>query len=445
MTASTTTAEAEVVAEKPKAKRVLRPIIVPGKIVRVEKPVHPIYSYSEQRTKPGDIVIVDSVTEDGVINVIDIFLSPQKMVKKGTKLTIVTKPDQSDFLEKARKSVFDVPIHRVKYLTGFDPEVFAVDEKGLVIPAFKYLPPKENPLRIPCSNGNTGDNLVFWDGFQAEFATENPGHCHAYSVDQIRLSMQAIFNESRKFNPKAILTHKCVLDIPFEMMQECSPEQYGLGCSPSKNVYGETKHLESLNPSELPFRFAGCHIHYNTLATPNADNELMVKMLDAIAGVCSVAILAGMEDDRRRKFYGLAGEYRLPKHGLEYRVLSSALLAHPILMIFFLDFTRQIVGDAKRLSFVWQGSEAETKEVINNLDVEQSKKIIKRNNSLIKKMIKGAYTASRVDKVFGLFDKGAMNVLPIGDMEKNWKFNKSWTDHVGDPDTCIARWGINNY
>ena len=437
MTDTTTT---EVVAEKPKAKRVLRPIVVPGKIVQVEKPVHACYSYDNQKTREGEIVLVESVTADGVINVMDVYMAPKKMIKKGTKLTIVKKPDQAIFLENIKKNVTDVPIHRTKYLTGFDPEVFAVDENGVVIPAFRYLPPKDKPLLILCCNGNTGNNKIFWDGFQAEFATENPGHCHAYSVDNIRLSLQAIFNEARKFNPKATLAHKCVLDVPFEMMQECTPEQYGLGCSPSKNVYGETKHLESLNPSELPFRFAGCHVHYNTAATPNADNELMVRMLDAIAGVCSVAILAGMEDERRRKFYGLAGEYRLPNHGLEYRVLSSALLAHPILMIFFLDFTRQIVGDAKRLSFVWQGSEAETKEVINNLDVEQSKKIIKRNESLIKLMIKGAYTYTRVDKVFGLFDQGAMQVLPIGDMEANWRFNKSWIGHVGDPNTCIARW-----
>ena len=43
-----------------------------------------------------------------------------------------------------------------------------------------------------------------------------------------------------------------------------------------------------------------------------------------------------------------------------------------------------------------------------------------------------------------LFDQGAMQVLPIGDMEKNWKFKKSWTNHVGDPDCCVARWGQNN-
>ena len=442
MTAQTTTTE--VVAEKPKAKRVLRPIVVPGKIVQVEKPVHTSFSYSKQKTNPGEIVLVESVTNDGIINVMDVFMSPKKMIKKGTKLTIVKKPDQAKFLEDIKKSVTEIPIHRTKYLTGFDPEVFAVDENGVVIPAFKYLPPKEKPLVFDAVSGNHHQNIVFWDGFQAEFATKEPGHCHAYAVDNIRASLQRIFNEARKFNPKATLTHKCVLDVPFEMMQECTPEQAGLGCSPSKNVYGETKHLESLNPSELPFRFAGCHIHYNTTATPNAENELMVKMLDAIAGVCSVAILAGMEDERRRKFYGLAGEYRLPKHGLEYRVLSSAILAHPILMIFFLDFTRQIVGDAKRLSFAWQGSEAETKEVINNLDVEQSKAIIKRNESLIKIMIRGAYSTIHGDKVFSLFDQGAMKVLPIGDMEKNWKFNKSWTNHVGDPDTCVARWGITN-
>ena len=437
MTASTDTVE--VAAEKPKAKRVLRPIIVPGKIVQIESPVHEPFSYTEKNTQPGEIVLVDAVMSNGIVAVLDANFLSKRFVKKGSKLKIVKKPDQQKFMETLRKSTKTISIYGpTKPLTGFDPEVFAVDEAGVVIPAFKYLPPKDNPIRFDAFSGTTGENKVFWDGFQAEFATAGASSCHAYSVDNIQKSLERIFNESRKFNPGSTLTHKCVLDVPFGMMQECSPEQVGLGCSPSKNVYGEKKHLESLNPSELQFRFAGCHLHYGTGA--EANNELMVKMLDAIAGVSSVAILSGMEDDRRRKFYGLAGEYRLPKHGLEYRVLSSAILAHPILMIFFLDFTRQIVGNVQKLSIIWDGNEDETQDVINTLDFERAKKIIKRNEVTIKAMLHGCYGDCYSKKVFNLFEKGAMNCLPIGNMEENWLFNKYWVTHSNSTNCSVCKW-----
>ena len=437
MTTSATVTE--VAAEKPKAKRVLRPIVVPGKIVQIESPVHDPLSYKEKNTIPGEIVLVDAVMSNGIVTVIDAKFLSKRFVKNGTKLKIVKKPDQQKFMETVRKSQKTISIYGpTKTLTGFDPEVFAVDKDGVVIPAFKYLPPKDSPIRFPNVAGISGENTIFWDGFQAEFATVSASSCHAHSVDNIQRSLERIFNESRKFNPGSTLTHKCVLDVPFSMMQECSTEQSGLGCSPSKNVYGEKRHLESLNPSELPFRFAGCHLHYGTGA--EANNELMVKMLDAIAGISSVAILSGMEDDRRREFYGLAGEYRLPKHGLEYRVLSSAVLAHPILMIFFLDFTRQIVGNAQKLSIIWDGNEDETQEVINTLDVEQAKKIIKRNEVTIKAMLYGCYGDTYSTKVFNLFDKGAMNCLPIGNMEENWLFNKYWTGHSNGDNCSVCRW-----
>ncbi len=422
--------------EKPKQKRTLRPIVVPGKIVQVEKPEHNYACYAEYQTKPGDIVLVESVSDNGIIHVIDVMVRPKSMMKKGTKLTIVKKPEQAKFMEGLRGATKTISGTGVKYLTGFDPEVFAVDENGVVIPAFKFLPPKEKPIKFNAVSGNHQENHVFFDGFQAEFATAAPGHCHAYALDNIRKSLERIFVEARKFNPKAALTHKCVLDIPYEMMQECTPEQAGLGCSPSKNLYGENHHLDTLNPSELQFRFAGCHIHHNTSATKDAANELMVKMLDLIAGVCSVAILEGMEDERRRKFYGLAGEYRLPKHGLEYRVLSSALLAHPVLMIFFLDFTRQVVGNAHRLSLTWDGKEDEAQEVINTLDVPRSKKIIERNKNIIKAMMNGLYPVK--PKVIRLFEEGAANVLPINDMEKSWRFGQIWHNHSNGPDCCVA-------
>ena len=42
----------------------------------------------------------------------------------------------------------------------------------------------------------------------------------------------------------------------------------------------------------------------------------------------------------RRKLYGMAGEYRLPAHGIEYRTLSNFWLRSPVLA----DFVAQMAG-----------------------------------------------------------------------------------------------------
>jgi hypothetical protein len=62
----------------------------------------------------------------------------------------------------------------------------------------------------------------------------------------------------------------------------------------------------------------------------------MVKMLDIICGNTCVLIDRDEGNKIRRKLYGRAGEYRLPKHGLEYRTLSNFWLeAYPLMSFAF--------------------------------------------------------------------------------------------------------------
>lgn len=60
--------------------------------------------------------------------------------------------------------------------------------------------------------------------------------------------------------------------------------------------------------------------------------EKLVPLLDILLGNTSVLIDRDPHAAERRKVYGRAGEYRLPKHGLEYRTLSNFWLrAYPLM------------------------------------------------------------------------------------------------------------------
>lgn len=108
-----------------------------------------------------------------------------------------------------------------------------------------------------------------------------------------------------------------------------------LGCMPSYNVYGD-----GAIPNTLPktMRSTGCHLH---IASPfiNKDNYAnIVKWADLFVGNTWTYISGEpiVDERRRRRSYGRAGEYRIRFYddaktllGIEYRVLPGMVLHHP--------------------------------------------------------------------------------------------------------------------
>jgi hypothetical protein len=293
---------------------------------------------------------------------------------------------------------------------GSDPEIFAVDENDVVIPAFKFLPNKAEKQRV-----FPGEHtFVFWDGFQAEL-THQEATCHESVVRFIRKGLLGILKGAKTVNSKARLTYQSVIDVPYQMMCETSEEHASLGCSPSKNVYPGVEPIHVEIPKMLSCRFAGCHVHLGYPNLPENKVSDAVKMMDAIAGVASVALFRNMEDPRRRRFYGKAGEYRLPPHGIEYRVLSSATLAHPVLTFLMFDLTRAACK-AGLLGFKrwWDSTDDEVQSVINNYDVDGATAILSRNTKFLNAMLEHIYADQRgVKNALKLLDGGAQRYLPL--------------------------------
>lgn len=315
---------------------------------------------------------------------------------------------------------------------GSDPEMFLEDAGGNLIPAFTVLPDKKAATKK--WDGNYG----YWDGFQAELMV-TPSTCHEKLVDNIRTGMATMLAEARMTVPNARIAFKTVVDVPEKILATAAPEHVALGCKPSSNAY-EMEGLHVEEPRELKQRFAGGHYHEDPLGwrgriTP-AVAARMAKAADMFAGVPSVAMFQKWDNPVRRIYYGLAGEHRVPKHGVEYRVLSNAWLFHPGVA----HLAMELVRAGMKLGFrdlhgIFHYDEVEVKKIILDGDVDGAKRHVERNKGLYK-----AVLGPSIEKTLTLADHGVdydrviqttlaalanpiNNFAPMESVEDNWCLN----------------------
>lgn len=328
-------------------------------------------------------------------------------------------------------------------ICGSDPEVFVEDENGQVIPAFKFLGSKEKPNKSTKYFGQ--QNNLYWDGFQAEFDT-HPSSCFSGQADSIHFGLEGVLEYARKYNPKAKLSFRTVMPISEEVMADAKPEHVQFGCMPSLNAYGMKG--KDIPGHEVPFRPAGGHMHFGVSNLTAEKAVKAVKSMDAILGVACVSLFANYDNPLRRELYGLAGEYRLPKHGIEYRVLSNAWLIHPLLahLVFDLGRTAYMVGIKDKLAELWDCPEVETIRIINECDVDAAREVLKKNEHVLKLLIEVKYlrwwtmgeglsTAKAAEYAYNAFLNGLDSIIEDPrDIEKNWELlTNKWAGHSDGP------------
>lgn len=282
--------------------------------------------------------------------------------------------------DNVRKAMVSSPGERWMYI-GTDPEVFAVDPSGAVIPAFVYLGPKDTGVVGP---------QAFYDGFQAEWTT-SASTCLGHQTDYVRAGMQRVLLAAQKVCGAAKLSHRSVVDIAFD--PEFSKDRYQLGCSPSMNAYDEPSVLVG-SPELLPFRSAGWHMHFcqnddngRYLALSKETAAKIIRLEDAILGTALVSFGQGYHDVRRRLMYGRAGEYRFGKT-LEYRVPEVLMGCHPATWNLFWDLGRAVYWLGLRgFDFIWDAEPDEVRSAINNSDVALAQKILHRNLVVLEGML----------------------------------------------------------
>lgn len=334
--------------------------------------------------------------------------------------------------EGLRQRIWGTLMGNVSYKTnnGTDPEIFVVDEKDQVIPAWMFLPDK---------NVAAVNRLPYWDGFQAEFYVQ-PSHCLNAQNDGTAVGLRAVLAAAKKTFPKAKLSIKNTVEISPEMLNSAKDEHVALGCAPSHNAYGLTG-IDVPNPRMLRYRFAGGHIHKQMHKLLPVEANRIVKVLDALVAVPCVTMFQKLDDPIRRKFYGLPGEYRLPKHGLEYRVLSNAWLSHPAIAQFTRELFRQVSGLAMAcVEDVFDYKEEEVVRIILDHDVDEAKKLVKRNETNYRTLLRGVgnWTPRCVDKGITMMQGSVTDFVNPLEIEENWRFKEAWVGNSGLPNT---RWG----
>ena len=354
--------------------------------------------------------------------------------------------------------------------TGCDPEIFVVHEDGSIFPAWEYMPSEEEAQvsakewlkqewKLPDNttslhperedtHWNRKDSAycpvkvpAYWDGAQAEFApwAKNCLETLHYGT---RAGLQAVLEFARAKDPKAKLTLRNVIELPEVVLKNADAKFINFRCSRSYNVYNDPGDGIQ-DPREYKWRCAGGHIHigYTRRFTAPAI-EAIVKGLDGVLGVIGVSLAAGIDNPERRHTYGRAGEFRLPAHGIEYRVLSNFWLTHPAIAMLVFELARATVrlAESGLFNLCWVAREEETREVINECDVEGAREILRRNAAVLSGMLQGVWSTMLDQQVVGkmrtLALKTILNGLDVAikepfEIERNWKLDRpdEWKKH----------------
>jgi hypothetical protein len=329
-----------------------------------------------------------------------------------------------------------------RHTIGSDPEIFVEDVKGDIVPAFHFLKEKPGPelVRYDEKTAMHCDYPAYWDGFQAEFETR-PNTCMGWHGDAIQNGLKKVLVAARLHDKNAKLSLKTVMNIPDKLLKESKPEHVQFGCMPSLNIYG----LEApkRDGREVDFRMCGGHIHFGIGKRSQEEIAACVKSLDAILAVACVSLFASFDDPKRRILYGLPGEYRNPAHGIEYRTLSNAWLAHPVIAHMVFDLGRKALSVGLYNLFPalkWRCSEEETIRIVRECDVEASRKVLDANKPVMIQIFKSIYgDANMSEAAFSAFRNGMESILITPtDIIGNWDLDKAWATHCKNPNKMFS-------
>lgn len=241
-------------------------------------------------------------------------------------------------------------INHVSYaVVGADPEGFLL-HKGKVIGSEKVIP--EKGIKAKCPNPGVliggGPSSIVRDGIQIELHP-GPTTCRANVGNNIQAALKAL-KEVLKDHPEVTVSFQDVVEVSKTELNSLSAESRLLGCMPSFNLYRPSR--INVNPATYRKRSGGGHLHFSSIpyqvkGETDKAKDLQVRtirMMDALVGLPCVLIDRSPNAALRRRVYGRAGEYRLPKYGLEYRTLSNFWMHNYRLMSLVMAMGRMAIS-----------------------------------------------------------------------------------------------------
>ena len=227
---------------------------------------------------------------------------------------------------------------------GCDPEAFFT-KGGKVVGSEKVLPEKgilAPPLKY--SLAHTG---VVLDGVQFELHTLPSGS--PVGVGRELAAAFKLLKQHLLSLPDIEVCFIPTVTVEREELATLSERARVLGCAPSLNLYGIPS--IAVDGADYPQRSAGGHVQlglnapiFSPYDTDCDNREDLVALMDLLVGNTCVLLDRDPLASARRKNYGRPGEYRLPRHGLEYRTLSNFWIAAQPLTCFVFEMSHLAVS-----------------------------------------------------------------------------------------------------
>ncbi len=244
---------------------------------------------------------------------------------------------------------------------GLDPELFVV-KKGAskatsihLLPNFKGQKSKDktNPIYAHSKT----------DGFAFEL-TNDPSSCRDYILPAMATAIQDFLKKYPKYTLKAMAS----MELTARSTKGETPEGVcNYGCIPDRSAFTLLEKTPPTDTYHNQSRYIGGHIHFGFRGFPeftnypNPSNQSADKSVtqseswrEAVAAAVTlwwdihVAVpmvaMIGHSNDygeaERRTYYGQAGSHRVKSYGVEYRVLSGALMLSPFFLTWALGAIR---------------------------------------------------------------------------------------------------------
>lgn len=186
---------------------------------------------------------------------------------------------------------------------GSDPELFFIKDSK-VVPSSEVVP--------------EDGQFVIRDGFQGEL---NPltAQCRQYAGSYIAQALRNAFRYARSVGAEVSFDVGHI--ISDDVWSKTGVGMRRFGCNPTMNAHNAR--FKRVTGIREKFRAAGGHLHFSLSNPRDVDMDKLVTVMDIVLGNTCVLIDRDPNNARRRKNYGVAGEYRQKSYGLEYRVLSN--------------------------------------------------------------------------------------------------------------------------
>lgn len=209
----------------------------------------------------------------------------------------------------------------VRPIYGCDPEIFLEDNHGAIVGSERVLPEEGLSTKYTHTMHDEGGQVkLIRDGVQVELNLP-PTKCRSWLATEIGYAFRALAEHLKKTKGLRISMRE-VVEVDKSELKALSEKSRTLGCEPSFNWY-EPSATIGVDPKTYTKRSAGGHLHFGLPGNLMGPRARLAPILDVVLGSTSVLIDRDADAAVRRQVYGRAGEFRLPRHGFEYRTLSN--------------------------------------------------------------------------------------------------------------------------